>query len=148
MAANEDILTSIRSLLLLWDELTDIVDDRIRPDAFHSTDENLPTLMLEVTDGTQLNVLDRTAAIVDCTLNITVRAPLAVQAAQIAEIIRSRGDDPSTGLDGYTGSAGSGTLLSAERQSFSNGKEIDQNGDETANYLSIQVYQLLFKIGG
>ena len=145
---NDDILTSIRSLLLLWDELTDFVDDRIRPDAFHSTDENLPALMLELTDGTQLNALDRTAAIVDASLQITVRAPLASQAAAIAEIIRSRNTDPSTGLDGYTGSAGSGTLLSAERQSFSNGKEIDQNGDETANYLSIQVYQLLFKIGG
>jgi hypothetical protein len=145
---NADIITAIRSLLLLFDPLTDIVDDRIRPNAFHSTDENLPALMLELTDGTQQNVLDRSAAIIDATLEITVRAPLASDCSEIAEIIRSKNTDPSTGLDGYTGSAGSGLILSAERQSFHNGKEVDADGDETSNFLSIQVYQILFKIGG
>lgn len=145
---NSDILTQIRALLLLWDPVTDIVDDRIRPEAFFSDDENLPAIMLELTDGNQTNTLDRTASVIDATLQITARAPLATQAAAIAEAIRTKGQTPSAGLDGYTGSAGSGFLLSAERTSFGTGKEVDEDGNETSNYLSVQVYQILFKIGG
>lgn len=145
---NLDILTGIRSLLLLWSELTDIVYDRIRPESFHSTDANQPALMLELSEGTQQNFLERSSVVVDATLMVTVRAPLATQAAQIAEIIRTRNTKPSTGLDGYSGSAGSGYILGAERQSFSNGKELDTDGNETENYISIQVYQLLFQLGG
>jgi hypothetical protein len=147
-AENTDILTQIRSLLLLFDPVTNIVDDRIRPNGFHSTDENEPALMLELIDGNQINPLDRTAVIVDGVLQITVRSPSATQAAEIAESIRTQGTNPSTGLDGYTGSAGSGFLVSAERVSFSTGKEVDEDGDETSNFISLQVYQILFKMGG
>lgn len=145
---NLDIVTCVRSLLLLWDDLTNVVGERIRPESFHSTDENEPALMLELTEGSQQNFLERSSAVIDATLMITARAPLAAQVAEIAEIIRSRNTDPSTGLDGYSGSAGGGYILSAERQSFSNGKEVGQDGDETNNYISIQVYQVLFQLGG
>lgn len=145
---NSDILTALRSLLLLWPEVTGIVDDRIRPNVFHSTDGNDAALRLELVDGNQTNFLDRSGACVDGVLQITARDPLATGAAELAEYVRSRGTNPSTGLDGYSGSAGSGNLLSAERVGFTTGREVDDDGNETGNFLFVQVFQILFAIGG
>lgn len=148
MSGNSDILTAIRALLLLWDEVTDYVDDRIRPEAFHSDDEQLAAVKLELTDGRQQNFLDRSAVLIDGVLMITCRSTNAATVNAIAEAIRSRNTDPSAGLDGYSGSAGTGTLLSAERTEFETGRELDEDGDETDNFLSVQAYQVLFKLGG
>lgn len=144
----DDVLKNIRSLLLLWENLTAIVVDRIRPNGFHSTDGDLPAVMMELPDGRQMNTLDRGEAIIDGTLTLTVRSPLAGQAAQIAAIIRSRNTTPSTGLDGYSGSAGTGILKSCERVSFQTGIEVDDDGTETGNHLYIQTFQILFQLGG
>lgn len=147
---NTQLLTALRSLLLLWSEVTNHVVDRIRPNMFSpSVDgDTSKAVVLNVLDGTQLNTLDRTAAIIDATVEITIRAPLQTEADQIAEAIRTRNTTPSTGLDGYTGSAGAGFLMSAERRSFSSGAEVSDDGDETGNFLSVQVYQIQFKLGG
>ena len=144
----DDVLKNIRSLLLLWSELTALVGERIRPNGFHSTDGDLASVMMELPDGRQLNVLDRKTAIIEATLILTVRAPLAGQAAQIAEVIRSRNTTPCTGLDGFSGSAGSGFILSCERMNFETGIEVDDDGDETGNFLHVQGFQILFKLGG
>lgn len=144
----DDILKNIRSLLLLWSDLTAIVGDRIRPNGYHSSDGNLPAVMMELPDGRQMNTLDRREAVIDSTLTLTVRAPEQSQAAEIAAIIRSRNQTPSQGLDGYSGSAGTGTIKSCERMSFETGIEIDDDGTETGNHLHVQVFQILFQLGG
>lgn len=144
----DDLLKNIRSLLLLWSDLTAIVGERIRPNGFHSTDGNLPAVMMELPDGRQMNTLDRSEAIVDATITLTTRAPLASEAADIAAIIRSRNTTPSTGLDGYSGSAGTGFIKSCERISFETGIEIDDDGTETGNHLHVQTFQILFQLGG
>jgi hypothetical protein len=144
----DDVLKNIRSLLLLWSDLTAIVGERIRPNGFHSTDGDLPAVMMELPDGRQMNTLDRSEAIIDATLTLTTRAPLASDAASIAAIIRSRNTTPSTGLDGYSGSAGTGIIKSCERMSFETGIEVDDDGTETGNHLHVQVFQILFQLGG
>lgn len=144
----DDVIKNIRLLLLLWSDLTAIVGDRIRPNGFHSTDGDLPAVMMELPDGRQMNTLDRSKAIIDATLTLTVRAPRASQAAEISAIVRSRNQTPSQGLDGYSGSAGTGVIKSCERMSFETGIEIDDDGTETGNHLHVQVFQILFQLGG
>ena len=142
------MLTGIRSLILLWSEVTDIVGERIRPNVLHSSDGSAPSIKLELVSGSQQNFLDRSGCLIDGVLEVTSRSELASEAALVAEMVRSRGENPSIGLDGYSGSVGSGVLKSAERIDFDSGGELLDDGSESGLFVHIDRYQILFEIGG
>ena len=147
-AINDQILTGIRSLLLLFEDLTDVVSDRITPNQFASDDQQQPSVMIELRECTQQNTLDRTSCLVTGTLVLTIRSKDDILCDQIAESIRSQNTSPSTGLDGYSGGAGDGELIGSERTDFDTSIVYDDDGDETDLYDSVQVYRIHYVIRG
>lgn len=139
---NHKILTSIRSLLMLFADLTASVSDRITPNQFAGADQQQPSVMLELRDCQQQNTIDRSGCLITGTLVITIRTKDDLLCDQLAEIIRTNGTSPSTGLDGYSGSAGTGQLISAERTDFDTAIVFDDDGDETDLYDSVQLYRI------
>lgn len=146
--ANHDILTGVRSLLLLFPDLTDVVSDRIRPERPHSEDGNLPQIILELPNADQDNVLDRSCALIRGELQVRIRSTDITQTNQLAEIIRTQNANPSEGLDGYAGTAGDGDIVQCERRGFSSGVVLDDDGDETDLYENLQVYDLWYLVSG
>jgi len=144
---NHNILTGIRTLLMLFGDLTASVGARITPNQFAGADQQQPAVMLELRDCQQQNTIDRSGCLITGTLVITIRTKDDLLCDQLAEIIRSNGTVPSTGLDGYSGPAGTGQLLSAERTDFDTTIVYDDDGDETDQYDSVQIYRIHYAMG-
>lgn len=148
MSDNADIQTGLRALLLLWEEVTDLCDDRIRPDAPTAIDGNETHLSIELSDGVQNNVLEREVAFIQATVVLRIRSTDASECKALAEAIRSRNAVPSVGLDGYQGPAGDCDIVECQRTGFSFSKVYDDDGDETDLHESLQVYDVWYLIGG
>lgn len=146
--ANESVLKNIRSLLLLFEDLTDVVSDRITPNQFGGEDHQQPSVMLELRDCEQQNTLDRSACLVTGNLVITIRSMDDLLNDQLAEVIRTQNTDPASGLDGFSGPCGSGILLGCERSGFDTSIVFDEDGDETDLFDSVQMYRIHFQIRG
>lgn len=143
---NRNILAEIRTLLLLWDEITDITDVRIRVDGFAADDGTNAAVMLEIVDGNQQNFTGEDTPCMIADVLVTCRSTNETTRTQMAEAIRSRNTDPSTGLDGYRGSAGLGWIIQSNRTDTAAGKLYDQDGDETDFYEQRDVYRILYRV--
>lgn len=148
MSDNADIQTGLRSLLLLWEEVTALCAHRIRPDAPTAIDGNETQVSIELSDGVQNNVLDRAVAFIQASVVLRIRSNDSQECRALAEAIRSRNLTPSEGLDGYQGPAGDCDIVECQRTGFSFGKVYDDDGDETDLYQSLQVYDVWYLIGG
>ena len=147
MSNNTNILAELRTLLLLWDEITDITDMRIRADGFAANDGTDDVVMLEIIDGNQQNFIDEATPCMIADVLVTCRSTNETTRTQMAEAIRSRNTEPSTGLDGYRGSAGVGWIIQSNRTDTAAGKLYDQDGDETDFYEQRDVYRVMFRVG-
>lgn len=143
---NKNILAEIRTLLLLWDEITDVTDMRIRVDGFAADDGTLAAVMLEIIDANQQNFCGEDKPCMTADVLVTCRSTNETTRTQMAEAIRSRNVSPSTGLDGYRGSAGLGWIIQSNRTDTAAGKLYDQDGDETDFYEQRDVYRVLYRI--
>lgn len=135
---NRNILANIRELLLLFDEVTDLVDTRIRVDGFAESDGTQPAVMLELTAGDQTNFLGGGAAIMGDLL-VTARSTNETTRTNIADAVHGV-------LNGYKGSAGLGRLCECQRTGTVAGKLYDQDGDETDFYEQRDTYRILYNV--
>ena len=135
---NTNILANIRELLLLFDEVTDLTDTRIRVDGFAESDGTEPAIMLELTDGDQTNFLGGGAAI-NGNLLVTCRSTHEGTRTEMANAVHGV-------LNGYTGSAGEGRLCECQRTGTAAGKLYDQDGDETDFYEQRDTYRILYSV--
>ena len=135
---NTNILANIRELLLLFDEVTDLTDTRIRVDGFAESDGTLAAIMLELPDGDQSNFLGGGAAIVG-NLLVTCRSTHEGTRTDMANAVHGV-------LNGYTGSAGLGRLCECQRTGTAAGKLYDQDGDETDFYEQRDTYRIVFSV--
>lgn len=146
--ANEAILSAVRTRLMLQSALTDVVSDRITPNQFAGSDLQNPAVMLELRDCQQTNTLDRSYCLVVGSLVITIRSKDDAQCDYLAGAIRANGTIPGTGLDGYSGTMGSATVLCCERTDFDQSIVFDEDGDETDLYDRVEVYRIHFQLRG
>jgi hypothetical protein len=135
---NTNILANIRELLLLFDDVTDLVDTRVRVDGFAESDGTQPAIMLELTSGDQTNFLGGGAAIMGDLL-VTARATNEGLRTDIADAVHGV-------LNGYKGSAGLGRLCECQRTGTVAGKLYDQDGDETDFYEQRDTYRILYSV--
>jgi len=136
-----DPKSDIRSLLLTFSAVTDLVVDRIRPDQRDPGDVDQAAIVIEVTDGEQFNDLSGEGGL--CRLEVLFRcvSPDAIEASALGEALRLNGTDPGTGLDGWNGVAGSGHLQ-ANRISFSEDAVFDEDGEPTGEHEHAAVYSV------
>lgn len=135
---NRNVQANIRELLLLFDPVTDLVDDRIRVDGFAESDGTQPAIMLELTSGDQTNFLGGGAAI-NGDLLVTCRSTHEGTRTNMADAVHDV-------LNGYRGSAGLGRLCECQRVSTMAGKLYDDDGDETDFYEQRDTYRILYSV--
>jgi hypothetical protein len=135
---NRNIAANVRELLLLFDEVTDLVDTRIRVDGFAESDGTEPAVMLELTNGDQTNFLGGGAAITGDLL-VTARTTNEGTRTDIADAIHGV-------LNGYNGSAGLGRLCECQRTGTVAGQLYDNDGDETDFYEQRDTYRILYRV--
>jgi hypothetical protein len=143
---NSNILAEIRALLLLWDEVTDLCDMRIRVDGFAIDDGTEASVMLEIVDSNQMNFLEESRGCVTADVLVTCRCINETTRTELAEAIRSRNTDPTTGLDGYRGAAGNGWIIQSNRTDSAAGKLYDADGDETDFYEQRDLYRIMYRL--
>jgi len=145
MANGHDILTDIRSLLLLMSDLTDVVGSRIRREGPEAADENDPVVILELPDGEQINTLaDGGFCFAD--LVVRCRSTDIVEADAMAETVRTNNTDPSTGLDCFRGTAGNAAVIQCERTQFGTTELQDDDGDDSGVFESWAVYSIHYEV--
>lgn len=135
---NSNIVAEVRALLLLFDEVTDFTDDRIRVDGFAANDGQSPAIMLEVVEATETPFLSGTAA-VQAHVLVTCRSTNETTRTQMAKAVRGV-------LFNYVGPAGNGWIDQCVRSDFAAGKLYDEDGDETDFYEHRDAYQLLYRL--
>lgn len=117
----------IRTQLLRFDAVTDLVDARIYPDVVpqltdaESRDMKAqaiylrPTIVIDMIEETPQNTLDGGDGMVIAAVSVRCIAQTKKVARQLAEAVRVNGTDPGTGLAGFNGL----TDLDDEREEFS-----------------------------
>ncbi len=141
--------TDIRSLLLTFDNLVELVGNRIRPDYRDEADGNAACIVIEIPNGDQYNDLDGIGGLVNLDVLFRCIAPTAMEADEIAERLRTNQlqvdrDNPAApgvGLDGYLGPAGTNGFLQANRVSWSTDAIPDEDGQPTAEHEHAVVYE-------
>lgn len=139
MSDNHNILAELRSLLLLDDGVTDLVDMRIRVDGFAADDGQQPAIMLEVSNADETPFLGEEATAVQADILITCRSINETERTTMAKAVRAV-------LQGYRGPAGIGWIDQCVRADFAAGKLYDEDGDETDLYEHRDLYKVLYRI--
>ena len=111
------IETDLRTLLLSFDAVADIVADRIRPDILDEGDE-MPAIIFEI-DSEEDGDLD---SLIKTTLIVRCIATEKEDARALSEAVKNNGT-PGEGLAGYRGVAGDGYI---------NGATLDDSRPERA----------------
>lgn len=135
-----NLLQNLRTLLLAFPNITDRVDDRIRPHRAHSSDGAADVLILELSDGEQNNVLDQSGGPVNALVNCVARSTDRGDAEALIEAVRD-------GLDGYRGPAGTGELIQCERTDLSTSADDDDDADDDGFYWSDNAFSVWYVAG-
>ena len=140
----DDLLTNIRTLLLAFSEVTSLVEDRIRPHAADSEDTDRDLILLHLPDGDKDLLLDGKAGAFNADLVIQARSTNKARAAAIAAAIRTQNTDPSSGLDGYSGPAGTGEIIEASAVQISEFESDDDDADDNGFYYAETTFSIWY----
>lgn len=102
--AADHLHIGLKGLLLTWSAVTDLVGTRIRFDQLSEKDI-LPALVIDVQSEENESDLSGAGGLVTASVELRAVASTKKAAADILEAVRTRGTDPGTGLQGYTGPA-------------------------------------------
>jgi serine/threonine protein kinase HipA of HipAB toxin-antitoxin module len=134
---------NLRALLLTFGAVTALVAQRIRPDELHQSDA-LPAIVLSVPSEEHHNDLEATGGLVAATVLITAIAETKLAARAIAEAVRTNGTNPGTGLAGYSGAAGSGSIQGAFLLKTSQHFEPEQDGSADSRWEITGEYEVWY----
>ena len=102
----------LRQLLLTFSAVTALVGTRIRPDTLGQQD-SLPAIIVDVREIVPQNTLDGEGGLARATVHIEAVSTLKAEARAVMEAVRVNGTEPGTGLAGFSGAAGDGSIDAA-----------------------------------
>lgn len=103
----------IREVLLALPAVANVVGSRIRPGVLDEGD-TLPAIVITVRNERHENSLDQQGGLVQADVIIHCISNSHRQARLLSKAVATNETDPATGLNGYGGDAGGGTISSCE----------------------------------
>lgn len=133
---------SLIQLLNTFDAVT-AATTCIRTDHVDQSDE-LPYVIIEVPDAEVFGDLSGEGGLVSAEVVIRCRSASVIEADAIGEAVRTNGTDPGTGLAGYDGPAGSGSVQGSQHTGFGTDYVPDDDGEPTGEFEHYATYRIWY----